>query len=93
MGKNFTPPEKVIYVCTGSSCKKRGAKEIAKLFKKLIKDNRLNEISIIKTKCTDNCKNSAVVCYQPDNKWEFNLDEMKAQKSFEENILREKIRK
>lgn len=79
MAKEIRVPEKVIYVCNGSSCKKKGGKELRKFFKK--QAERLNtDVQVIKTGCTDNCKNAAIVCVQPDNTWYGKVDLEKAAK-------------
>lgn len=69
-------PDKVIYVCTGDKCKKRGGKELAKFIRGVLKDNGLKgKVEVIKTHCTDNCKLGPVVCCQPGNKWLFHAKE------------------
>jgi (2Fe-2S) ferredoxin len=67
MGKDIKVPEKVVYVCNGPKCRKKGGKELRKYFKHLFKDE--DAIKVIKTGCTDNCKNAPIVCIQPDNNW------------------------
>ena len=67
MGK-FTVPDKVLYVCTGSKCSKRGGKDMYKLvraYTKHLKDN----IEVVETECTDRCKYAPVCAIQPDNIW------------------------
>jgi NADH:ubiquinone oxidoreductase subunit E len=78
MGKEIKIPEQIVYVCTGSKCKKKGGKEISKLLRVYAKEHELNHVGIIKTHCTDNCKHAPVVCFQPKNAWHFDVDEPKA---------------
>ena len=50
MSKAFHTPAHVIYVCTGDKCKKRGGKELSRLFRDLIKEHHLkNKVEVIKT--------------------------------------------
>lgn len=78
MSKERNTPAKLLYICTGEKCKKRGSKEISKMLTRYADDHRLNDIGIIRTHCTDNCKHGPVVCLQPDNSWHFHVDEHKA---------------
>jgi len=88
MSKSFKTPEKVIYVCTGSKCKKKGGKELGKYFRELIKAAGLKEqVEVVKTDCTDRCDFAPVVCLQPDNAWIPQTTEEKAKAAFREHIL------
>ena len=75
--EKYTPP-KLIYICTGEKCKKRGSKEISKTLRDIAKDYGWDHVGIIRTHCTDNCKHGPVVCLQPENTWHFHVDEHKA---------------
>lgn len=70
MSKPFNIPNQVIYICTGSKCKKRGGKELCKLFRDQAKNAGLkNTVEIIKTDCTDRCDFAPVLSIQPQNVW------------------------
>ncbi|RDV15282.1 (2Fe-2S) ferredoxin domain-containing protein [Pontibacter diazotrophicus] len=89
MSKHFNTPDKVIYVCTGSKCKKKGGKDLGKFFRGMIKDMGLKgQVEIVKTECTDRCDYAPVVCMQPDNAWLPQMNEVKAQEAFQEHVLR-----
>jgi (2Fe-2S) ferredoxin len=90
MGKEIKVPEKVIYVCNGSSCKKRGGKELRKYFERFADRSNL-DIQVIKTGCTDNCKNAPIVCVQPDNHWFGKTDLRKAEEIIGSLKIREKL--
>ena len=76
MGKEKHTPAKVLYICTGEKCKKRGSKEISKRLREYAKDHRLDgNVGIIRTHCTDNCKHGPVVCLQPGSEWYFHVEE------------------
>lgn len=63
-------PEQTIYCCTGSKCKKKGGKELAKSLKQLIKEAKLKgKVKVVKTGCNDFCKFAPVVSIQPKNEW------------------------
>lgn len=88
MSKSFDTPDKVIYVCTGSKCKKKGGKELGKYFRSLIKDLGLQgQVEVVKTDCTDRCDFAPVTCIQPANAWMPYTDERKAKEAFEQHIL------
>jgi (2Fe-2S) ferredoxin len=90
MSKTFHIPEQVIYVCTGSKCKKRGGKEISKLFRSQIKDAGLkDQVEVIKTDCTDRCKFAPVMSLQPQNLWFHEVAEPRARQLFQDLVLPE----
>ena len=41
-------------------------------------DHGFDDIGIIRTHCTDNCKLGPVVCLQPPGTWHFHVDEAQA---------------
>ena len=65
----FSVPDKVLYVCTGSKCAKRGGKEMYKMAKTYAKHHNGEEIEVILTECTDRCKFAPVCAIQPGNTW------------------------
>ena len=77
----FNIPERVIYVCVGSKCEKRGGKS---MYKKL-KSYR-GVVEIIKTDCTDRCEYAPVLSIQPDNIWLKEYSEKTVIKTLEEVI-------
>ncbi len=88
MSKNFETPEKVIYVCTGSKCKKKGGKENGKALRNLIKESGLKgRVEVVKTECTDRCDFAPVMCFQPDNYWMHHVTEHQAMQAFNEHII------
>ena len=64
----FTVPDKVLYICTGSKCGKRGGKEMYKLAKSYVKHS-WGDIEVIRTECTDRCDYAPVCALQPGNNW------------------------
>ena len=88
MSKNFETPERVIYVCTGSKCKKKGGKENGKALREMIKSMGLKgRVEVVKTECTDRCDFAPVMCFQPDNYWMHHVTEQQATQAFKEHVL------
>lgn len=80
MGSVKNNPDQVIYVCTGSKCKKKGGKQISKQYKDYLKKMGLkNRVEVIRTDCTDRCDFAPVVCFQPQNEWHLKVDENQAE--------------
>lgn len=91
MSKETIIPEKVLYVCTGSKCKKRGSKNLYKYLKQAINDFvSRKKVNVIQTKCTDRCKLGPIVVLQPNNEWFLHMDEMKGLQLVHEKILEKK---
>ncbi len=65
----FTVPDKVLYVCTGKKCGKKGGKNMFKLAEAYAKHHRGEAIEIIRTECTDRCDYAPVCTIQPGNIW------------------------
>lgn len=79
----------MIYVCTGSKCKKKGGKEIGKMLRNMIKDMGLKgKVEVVKTECTDRCDFAPVMSFQPDNVWLQHTTEEKAKQAFNDHILK-----
>lgn len=74
MSKHTYTPSRILYICTGEKCKKRGSKEISKTLREYCDAHRL-DVGVIRTHCTDNCKHGPVACLQPANEWHFHVDE------------------
>jgi (2Fe-2S) ferredoxin len=88
MSKSFRTPQQVIYVCTGSKCKKRGGKEISRLLRDCVKSaGRKDSVEIIKTDCTDRCKFAPVMSFQPQNIWLKEVTEQQALQFLDQYVL------
>jgi NADH:ubiquinone oxidoreductase subunit E len=64
----FKVPDKVLYVCTGSKCGKRGGKELFKRAEGYFKHSHI-DVEVIRTDCTDRCEFAPVCAIQPGNTW------------------------
>lgn len=82
----FHTPDRIIYVCVGSKCSKKGGKDLCKNLKAYIKHQN-DDVEVIKVECTDRCKFAPVLSIQPDNIW---MKEYTEKKVFEtlENLLK-----
>ncbi|MXV15017.1 (2Fe-2S) ferredoxin domain-containing protein [Hufsiella ginkgonis] len=66
----FEIPERVIFVCTGSKCEKRGSKYLYKSLKAYLKQKGMRDkLEVMEVDCTDRCKFAPVLTIQPDNIW------------------------
>jgi len=75
MSKKPKFPDKSIFVCLGSKCKKHGSKEYAKSLKKMFKSKKNSiRMEVFKTECTGRCKFAPVLCIQPENEWHIQYD-------------------
>ncbi len=67
---DFKEPKRVVYICIGSKCSKRGGKDFYKSAKSMLKYSGLkNEIELVKVDCFDRCKFAPVLSIQPGNLW------------------------
>jgi len=64
----FTVPDKVLFVCTGSKCAKRGGKDMYKRALKYAKYAQ-KDIEVIRIECTDRCDYAPVCTISPANIW------------------------
>ncbi len=75
--------EKLICVCSGKDCKKRGAKKIFKNLKSTLKGRLLKgDILIIKTKCLDQCENAPVVIIDNGMAMKFSMEDTNSDELF-----------
>jgi NADH:ubiquinone oxidoreductase subunit E len=77
--KKLNRIERIVLVCNGSDCKKKGAKSLRKALKKAAKDEGVfRSTHICKTKCNGFCKGAPIVGFSPANEWLMKTDEDEA---------------
>ena len=66
----FTIPDHVLYICTGSTCARRGGKDTYKAAKSYKKHLPVKvDLEIIRIECTDRCDYAPICTLQPGNTW------------------------
>ena len=87
----FHTPKRVIYICQGSKCIKRGGKDAYKSLKAYLKyTGKKEDIEIIKVECSDRCKFAPVLSIQPDNIWMKEYTEKEVLRILEQETEHEK---
>jgi NADH:ubiquinone oxidoreductase subunit E len=75
--------QRLVLVCNGSDCKKKGAKNLRKALKKEAKSQGVfRSTHICKTKCNGFCKAAPIVGFSPGNVWLSNTNEDEACEAF-----------
>lgn len=70
MTKNLERAELHVVICVGSDCKKRGARDLRRAAKSELRARGWRRrSSILRTRCTGNCKRAPVCGLLPDNTW------------------------
>ena len=68
--KDLINTKKCLFICNGGSCLKKNAEEVTQSFRKLIKQNGLeDDYHTVRTKCIGRCDDAPVVLISPDNVW------------------------
>ncbi len=81
--KKLARIQRLVLVCNGSDCKKKGAKSIAKAVKRAAKsEGEFRATHIVKTKCNGFCKQAPIVGFSPGNQWLTETDEDDAVEAF-----------
>lgn len=75
MAKNPEELQHIVFVCTGSDCKKAGGKKIYGAIKDEVRREKWSkDTRVIRTKCTGHCKSAPVAILMPENRWFMNSD-------------------
>lgn len=70
MGKDLTKVRRVVFMCSGDVCRKKGGDENIVALRACIKANDLTEqVHTIKTLCTGQCENGPTMLVHPDGVW------------------------
>ncbi len=70
MGKDLTKVNKIIFMCSGATCHKKGSEQTIVALRACIKDKGLTEqVHTIKTLCTGQCESGPMMLVYPDGIW------------------------
>ncbi len=61
--KRYQKEVKVIFVCHGKDCTKKGAKDLRQRLKTEVKKQELKNVRVVKCKCLDRCKMAPSLVY------------------------------
>lgn len=89
MGKDLTKVEKIIFMCSGTACAKKGSGESILALRGCIKEQGLKEqVHTIKVVCTDQCENGPIMLVHPDGIWYKEVDKSRAEDIVSSHILK-----
>ena len=70
VGKDLTKVDKIIFMCSGFTCNKKGGEENIVALRACVKDNALEaQVHTIKTLCTGQCESGPIMFVYPDGVW------------------------
>ena len=88
MGKDLSKVGKIVFMCSGYTCQKRGADGNILVLRKCIEDQALKEqVHTIKTLCTGQCESGPIMFLYPDGVWYREIDESRAERIITSHIL------
>lgn len=70
MGKDLTKVSKIIFMCSGFTCNKKGGEGNILALRACVKENALEvQVHTVKTLCTGQCESGPVMFVHPDGVW------------------------
>lgn len=88
VGKDLTKVEKIVFMCSGSACTKRGGGESILALRGCVKAHGLKEqVHTIKAVCTDQCESGPIMFVYPDGVWYKDVDVSRAERIISSHIL------
>ena len=92
MGKDLAKVEKIVFMCSGSACTKRGGAESILALRSCIKALGLKEqVHTIKAVCTDQCESGPIMFVFPDGVWYKDVDVSRAAHLVSNHILKGQV--
>lgn len=89
VGKDLTKVEKIIFMCSGSACAKRGGAESILALRSCVKAHGLKEqVHTIKAVCTDQCESGPVMFVYPDGVWYKEVDITRAERLITRHVMK-----
>ncbi|WP_299452213.1 (2Fe-2S) ferredoxin domain-containing protein [uncultured Microscilla sp.] len=87
MSNKLNLPPKTVLVCTGSKCGSKGGNNHYKSLRAMTRSaGKKDEVQIIRTACSGNCKMAPLVGIMPKNKWYGQVNNDKIVKLFSKLI-------
>ncbi len=82
-------PQRHLLVCTGSDCKKRGAKKVCKAFKAALNeaDVKKKQVDLIEVECLGQCGHGPMVVVYPDAVWYARLENENAAEIVDRHLV------
>lgn len=89
MGKDLTKVENIVFMCSGTTCTKKGSGESILALRGCIKEQGLKEqVHTIKVVCTDQCDHGPIMLVYPDGIWYKDVDVGRAERILSSHILK-----
>jgi (2Fe-2S) ferredoxin len=92
MGKDLTKVKKIVFMCSGATCHKKGAEQNIIALRTSIKDNALTEqVHTIKTLCSGQCESGPMMLVYPDGVWYKEMDVSRAENLVTCHLLQDQL--
>jgi (2Fe-2S) ferredoxin len=89
VGKDLTKVNKIVFMCSGFTCTKKGGEQNILALRNYIKVKALDEqVHTIKTLCTGQCENGPVMLVYPDGVWYKDVNVSRAENIISRHILK-----
>ena len=89
MGKDLTKVGKIVFMCSGYTCTKRGGEAHIQTLRNSIEAHALKEqVHTIKTLCTGQCENGPVMFLYPDGVWYKDVNKSRAESIISSHIIK-----
>jgi (2Fe-2S) ferredoxin len=92
MAKDLTKVSRIVFMCSGATCSKKGAEQNIVALRACIKDNALTEqVHTIKTLCTGQCETGPMMLVYPDGVWYKEMDVSRAENLVACHLLQDQL--
>lgn len=82
--------ERVLLVCHGKDCKKKGAKDVARAARRTLRElGQWKSTHLVRTQCNGFCKQAPLVSLQPQNIWLSETSEQEVSELLREHLEQE----
>lgn len=92
VGKDLTKVDKIIFMCSGFTCNKKGGEENIVALRACIKENALEaQVHTIKTLCTGQCESGPIMFVYPDGVWYKEMTESRAEEVITVHVMHDRL--